>query len=90
MEEEAWVREEIAGRSVRPPSRASRGTGAVSRAPGEAVPPDGSILVLYRHDRDQVLRVDGHEPMSTRRHGSAETLAGPVCAAVREHAGGAC
>jgi hypothetical protein len=46
--------------------------------------------VLYRHDRDQVIRVDGHELMSIRRHGSEEMLADLVCAPLREHAGGAC
>lgn len=53
---------------------------------GEAVAPDGSVLVLYRHDRDYVIRVDGQELMSTRRHHSEDVLAERVCAPLREHA----
>jgi spermidine synthase len=47
---------------------------------GEATAPDGTILVLYRHDRDYYLRVDGIELMSTRRHKSEDRLAELVCA----------
>jgi spermidine synthase len=54
---------------------------------GEAVAPDGSVLVLYRHDRDYVIRVDGQELMSTRRHHSEEVLAELVCAPLREQGG---
>jgi spermidine synthase len=54
---------------------------------GEAVAPDGSVLVLYRHDRDYVIRVDGHELMSTRRHHSEDVLAERVCAPLAQHAG---
>ena len=54
---------------------------------GEAVAPDGSVLTLYRHDRDYVIRVDGQELMSTRRHHSEDVLAELVCAPLRERAG---
>jgi spermidine synthase len=54
---------------------------------GEAVAPDGSVLVLYRHDRDYVIRVDGQELMSTRRHHSEEVLAEQVCAPLRDRYG---
>jgi spermidine synthase len=54
---------------------------------GEAVAPDGSVLTLYRHDRDYVIRVDGQELMSTRRHHSEDVLAELVCAPLAEHAG---
>lgn len=53
---------------------------------GEAIAPDGRVLVLYRHDRDYVIRVDGHELMSTRRHHSEDVLAETVCEPLRERA----
>lgn len=53
---------------------------------GEAIAPDGSLLVLYRHDRDYVIRVNGQELMSTRRHASEDMLATLACAPLREHA----
>lgn len=46
---------------------------------GEATAPDGTVLVLYRHDRDYYLRVDGMELMSTRRHNSEDRLAQLAC-----------
>jgi spermidine synthase len=54
---------------------------------GEAVAPDGSVLALYRHDGDYVIRVDGQELMSTRRHHSEDVLAELVCAPLAERAG---
>ena len=54
---------------------------------GEAAAPDGTVLTLYRHDRDYVIRVDGQELMSTRRHHSEDVLAELVCAPLREQAG---
>jgi spermidine synthase len=54
---------------------------------GEGIAPDGSVLVLYRHDRDYVIRVDGEELMSTRRHHSEDVLAEQVCAPLRQTAG---
>jgi len=53
---------------------------------GEAIAPDGRVLVLYRHDRDYVIRVDGHELMSTRRHHSEDVLAERACEPLRERA----
>ena len=54
---------------------------------GEAVAPDGKTLVLYRHDRDYVIRVDGEELMSTRRHHSEDVLGERVCAPLGDQAG---
>jgi len=54
---------------------------------GEAVAPDGSVLVLYRHDGDYAIRVDGHELMSTRRHHSEDVLAELVCAPLADREG---
>jgi spermidine synthase len=45
------------------------------------------VLVLYRHDRDYVIRVDGHELMSTRRHHSEDVLADRVCVPLGKQAG---
>jgi spermidine synthase len=46
---------------------------------GEATAPDGTVLTLYRHDRDYSIRVAGVELMSTRRYHSEEQLAERVC-----------
>jgi spermidine synthase len=46
----------------------------------EATAPDGSRLSLLRHDRDYILRVNGADLMSTRRHASEDALAGVACA----------
>jgi spermidine synthase len=54
---------------------------------GEAAAPDGSVLALYRHDGDYVIRVDGQELMSTRRHHSEDVLAELVCAPLAEREG---
>jgi spermidine synthase len=54
---------------------------------GEAVAPDGTVLALHRHDGDYVIRADGHELMSTRRHHSEDVLAEQVCAPLREREG---
>lgn len=45
----------------------------------EALTPDGTLLELYRHDREYIIRADGAELMSTRRHNSEERLAELVC-----------
>jgi spermidine synthase len=65
------------------------GTARVKRVEklGEAVAPDGSELVLYRHDRDYFIRVDGQELMSTRRHHSEDVLAELVCTPLAETPG---
>jgi spermidine synthase len=44
-------------------------------------------MELCRHDRDYVIRVDGQELMSTRRHHSEDVLAERVCAPLREQGG---
>ncbi len=51
---------------------------------GEAVAPDGTVLALYRHDGAYVIRANGQELMSTRRHHSEEVLAEVACAPLRE------
>lgn len=50
---------------------------------GEATAPDGTVLTLYRHDRDYGIRVGGVELMSTRRYHSEEQLAELVCEPLR-------
>jgi len=47
---------------------------------GEATAPDGTILALFEHDGAYVIRVNGIELMSTRRHNSEDALAELVCA----------
>ncbi len=50
---------------------------------GEAKSPDGTTLTLYRHDGAYLIRADGVELMSTRRHKSEDALAEIVCAPLR-------
>lgn len=47
---------------------------------GEAKTPDGTVLQLYRHDGAYLIRADGVELMSTRRHHSEDKLAEVACA----------
>lgn len=47
---------------------------------GEARTPKGSVLTLYRHDGAYLIRADGVELMSTRRHQSEDRLAEVACA----------
>ena len=54
---------------------------------GEARTPDGTVLALYRHDGAYLIRADGVELMSTRRHLSEDRLAEVACAPLRERAG---
>ncbi|HYH78314.1 MAG TPA: hypothetical protein VEX86_00905, partial [Longimicrobium sp.] len=54
---------------------------------GKAVAPDGAVLELHRHDGAYLIRVDGQELMSTRRHHSEEVLAELVCEPLREREG---
>lgn len=54
---------------------------------GEATTPDGTRLVLYRHDGAYLIRADGVELMSTRRHLSEDRLAEVGCTPLREVAG---
>jgi hypothetical protein len=51
---------------------------------GEARTPDGTVIALYRHDGAYLLRADGVELMSTRRHQSEDRLAEVVCAPLKE------
>src|SRR5262245_6155345 len=54
---------------------------------GAARTPDGTELVLYRHDGAYLIRADGVELMSTRRHLSEDRLAEVVCAPIRDTPG---
>lgn len=47
---------------------------------GEARTPNGTVLALYRHDGAYLIRADGVELMSTRRHLSEDRLAEVACA----------
>lgn len=47
---------------------------------GEALTPDGTRLELLRHDGAYLIRADGVELMSTRRHLSEDRLAEIACA----------
>ncbi|MEI6738738.1 MAG: hypothetical protein WCK74_00360 [Gemmatimonadaceae bacterium] len=51
---------------------------------GTARTPDGSTLELFRHDGAYLIRADGVELMSTRRHLSEDQLAELACAGLRE------
>src|SRR5215216_2951762 len=53
----------------------------------EARTPNGTLLVLYRHDGAYLIRADGVELMSTRRHLSEDRLAEVACAPLREAPG---
>ena len=51
---------------------------------GEARTPNGTTIALYRHDGAYLIRADGVELMSTRRHLSEDRLAEVACAPIRE------
>ncbi len=51
---------------------------------GEARTPNGTLIALYRHDGAYLIRADGVELMSTRRHLSEDRLAEVACAPIRE------
>jgi spermidine synthase len=51
---------------------------------GEARTPNGALLALYRHDDAYLIRADGVELMSTRRHLSEDRLAQVACAPITE------
>jgi spermidine synthase len=53
---------------------------------GEARTPNGTRIELYRHDGAYLLRADGIELMSTRRHLSEDRLAEVACAPLAETA----
>jgi spermidine synthase len=52
----------------------------------EARTPDGTVLVLHRHDGDYLIRADGAELMSTRHHHSEDKLAELACASLHDRA----
>lgn len=54
---------------------------------GAAHTPNGTELVLYRHDGAYLIRADGIELMSTRRHLSERRLAEVACASLGEVTG---
>ena len=54
---------------------------------GEARTPNGTVIALYRHDGAYLIRADGVELMSTRRHLSEDRLADVACEPLRERAG---
>jgi spermidine synthase len=54
---------------------------------GSARTPDGTEIVLYRHDGAYLIRADGVELMSTRRHLSEDRLAEVACAPIRDTPG---
>ena len=51
---------------------------------GEARTPNGSTIALYRHDGAYLIRADGVELMSTRRHLSEDRLAEVACASLKD------
>ena len=53
---------------------------------GEARTPNGTVLTLYRHDGAFLIRADGVELMSTRRHLSEDRLAEVACAPIQDRA----
>ena len=53
---------------------------------GEARTPNGTLIALYRHDGAYLIRADGVELMSTRRHLSEDRLAEVACAPIRQSA----
>jgi len=54
---------------------------------GEARTPNGTRITLYRHDGAYLIRADGVELMSTRRHLSEDRLADLACAPLRDRPG---
>ena len=53
---------------------------------GETRAPDGTLLVLTRHDREYVILANGKSLMSSRMHGSEEALATIACRHARTSA----
>ncbi len=50
---------------------------------GVATTPRGTVLTLYRHDGAYLIKADGVELMSTRRHLSEDRLAEIACAPIK-------
>jgi spermidine synthase len=53
----------------------------------EARTPDGTVLALFRHDGDYLIRADGAELMSTRHHHSEDALAELACRPLHDRSG---
>jgi spermidine synthase len=51
---------------------------------GQARTPNGTLIALYRHDGAYLIRADGVELMSTRRHLSEDRLAEVACGPLQE------
>ena len=51
---------------------------------GECRTPNGTVLVLYRHDGAYLIRASGVELMSTRRHLSEDRLAEVACRPIKD------
>jgi spermidine synthase len=51
---------------------------------GEAKTPNGTVITLFRHDGAYLLRADGVELMSSRRHLSEDRLAEVACAPLHD------
>jgi spermidine synthase len=51
---------------------------------GQARTPDGTLMELFRHDGAYLIRADGVELMSTRRHLSEDRLAELACSPLRD------
>jgi spermidine synthase len=51
---------------------------------GEARTPNGTVIALHRHDGAYLIKADGVELMSTRRHLSEDRLAEVACAPLRD------
>ena len=54
---------------------------------GEARTPNGTVIALFRHDGAYLIRADGVELMSTRRHLSEDRLADVACARLHDRPG---
>lgn len=54
---------------------------------GEATTPNGTVITLYRHDGAYLIKADGVELMSTRRHLSEDRLADVACERVKDRTG---
>jgi spermidine synthase len=54
---------------------------------GECRTPNGTVLALYRHDGAYLIRADGVELMSTRRHLSEDRLAEVACRPLKNKSG---
>lgn len=54
---------------------------------GEARTPNGTVIALYRHDGAYLIRADGVELMSSRRHLSEDRLADVACEPHRQRPG---